>query len=81
MPRPRKPELTASRIAFNALKPLPPYYGIRVNDHYPHIDLPTLYKAVAGRIAYEEGLAALTQIVKLYPAKQARKEISTLANV
>ena len=73
MPRPRKPELTASRAAFNALKPLPHYYGMRVADHYPQIDLPTLYKAVAGRIEYEAGLEALRKIAKLYPAKQAKQ--------
>lgn len=75
MPRPKKPELTASREAFAALKPLPPYYGIRVTDHYPSIDLPTLYKAVAGRIEYDAGLEALRKIVKLYPAKQAKKKV------
>lgn len=72
MPRPKKPALTASREAFNALKPLPPYYGIRVSDHYPAIDLPRLYKAVAGRIEYDAGLEALRKIVKLYPAKKPR---------
>ena len=73
MPRPRKPTLTASRIAFNALKPLPHYYGMRVADLYPHIDLPLLYKAVAGRTEYDAGLAALRQIVQLYPAKKAAR--------
>ena len=72
MPRPKKPELTASREAFRALKPLPPYYGMRVNDHYKQIDLERLYKAVAGRIEYSEGLEALRVIVKLYPAKTAK---------
>lgn len=76
MPRPKKPELTASREAFNALKPLPHYYGMRVADLYPHIDLPLLYKAVAGRAEYDAGLAALRQIVQLYPAKKAKQAAS-----
>ena len=73
MPRPRKPELTASREAFEALKPLPHYYGMRLADHYPQIDLPTLYKAVAGRVEYEAWLEALKKIVSLYPAKKAKQ--------
>ena len=75
MARPKKPALTASREAFKALKPLPHYYGMRVTDLYPHIDLQLLYKAVAGRIEYEAGLAALKQIVMLYPAKQAKQAV------
>lgn len=73
MPRPKKPELEASRVAFNALKPLPPYYGMRVADHYPQINLPLLYIAVAGRIEYPAGLEALKKIASLYPAKQAKE--------
>ena len=76
MARPKKPELAASREAFAALKPLPRYYGMRIADLYPHIDLPTLYKAVAGRTEYEAGLQALKVIVKLYPAKKAKQAAS-----
>ena len=68
MARPKKPALTASRLAFAALRPhLPRYYGIAVSLHYPEIDLQHLYMAVAGRIEYDEGLAALRAIVKLHP--------------
>ena len=69
MARPRKPALTASRLAFAALKPLPRYYGIHVHGLFPEIDLRHLYMAVAGRIEYDEGLAALRTIVKLHPPK------------
>lgn len=75
MARPKKPTLTASREAFAALKPLPPNYGIRVSDHYPHINLQLLYSAVAGRVEYEAGLLALKHIVQLYPAKTARQAV------
>ena len=67
MARPRKPALTASRLAFAELKPkLPRYYGIHVHGMFPGIDLRHLYMAVAGRIEYDEGLAALRTIVKLH---------------
>jgi hypothetical protein len=70
MARPKKPELAASREAFKELKPLPRYYGIRVADHFPAIDVPKLQQAVAGRVEYPEGLEALKTIKRLYPSKQ-----------
>ena len=70
MARPKKPSLTASRQAFAALKPLPPNYGMRVGDHFPGIKLKLLYRAVAGRCEYPEGLKALEAICLLYPNKK-----------
>lgn len=74
MPRPKKPELEASRAEFNSLKPLPRYYGMRVGDHFKHIDVPKLQQAVAGRIEYPEGLEALKVICILYPRKKQQHQ-------
>jgi hypothetical protein len=73
MPRPKKPELEASRLAFNELKPLPSCYGVRVADHFPDIDIPRLQQAVAGRVEYPEGLEALKTILRLYPNRRKKK--------
>lgn len=70
MAKPKNMELQASREAFNALKPLPPYYGVKVADHFPSIDVPKLQQAVAGRVVYDEGLKALQIIVRMYPRRR-----------
>ena len=66
MAAPKKPSLTKSREDFDALKPLPTNYGVRVNLHFPEIDLKLLYRAVAGRVEYPAGLEALKVISRLY---------------
>lgn len=71
MPRPRNPELQASKDAFDALKSQLRYrYGDYVLDHFPEIDLDRLHQAKAGRVVYPEGLAALKMIAKLYPKRK-----------
>lgn len=75
MPRPKKPELEASRAAFNQLKPLPRYYGVRVEEHFPDIDIDKLHQAVGGRLEYPEGLEALKAICLLYPRKKAQQAV------
>jgi hypothetical protein len=75
MPRPKKPELQKSRDDFGALKPLPRYYGVRVADHFPEIDIYKLGQAVAGRIIYEEGYNALKAICLLYPRKSRASKL------
>ncbi len=45
---------------------------MRVADHFPEIDLQRLYKAVAGRIEYEDGLVALKWVKSKFPVKQAQ---------
>lgn len=70
MAAPKKPSLTASREAFEALKPLPTNYGMRVSMQFPHIDLKLLYRAVAGRVEYPAGLEALRIICTLYGVKK-----------
>ncbi|MGI4873156.1 MAG: hypothetical protein ACRYFX_18505 [Janthinobacterium lividum] len=79
MPRPKNPELEASRIEFDKLKPLPRLYGVRVNDHYPEIDIYRLGQAVAGRVVYPEGLLALRQIKALYGSKQKAQSLQPVA--
>lgn len=69
MPRPKNPDLEKSRDDFDALKPLPRYYGVRVADHFPEIDIYKLGQAVAGRVIYKEGYEALRAICLLYPRK------------
>ena len=71
MAAPKKPSLQASRDDFNALKPLPSNYGMRVSMQFPHIDLKLLYRAVAGRVEYPAGLEALKIICTLYGNKKA----------
>ena len=68
MAAPKKPSLQNSRDDFNELKPLPSNYGMRVNMHFPHIELKLLYRAVAGRVEYPAGLEALKIICTLYGA-------------
>lgn len=76
MPRPKKQELEDSRTAFNNLKPLPPYYGVRVGEMFPHIDVPKLQQAVAGRLEYPEGLEALKVICLLYSRQRAQPVVA-----
>lgn len=73
MPAHKKPSLTKSRDDFAALKPLPKNYGMRVNMHFSEIDLPLLYRAVAGRREYPAGLEALKVICALYGRKKEQQ--------
>lgn len=70
MAAPKKLSLTASRDAFEALKPLPTNYGMRVSMHFPLTDIQLLYRAVAGRVEYPAGLEALRIICTLYGVKR-----------
>lgn len=76
MARPKKPELEKSRQEFNALKPLPRYYGVRVAEHFPDIDIEILHQAVAGRVEYPEGLKALEAICAIYPRRKEQKAMA-----
>jgi len=79
MPAPKKPSLEQSRKDFEALKPLPKNYGMRVSMHFSDIDLQLLYRAVAGRVEYPEGLKALQAICLLYPSKNNQQLQPTTA--
>lgn len=74
MAAPKKPSLTASREAFDALKPLPTNYGVRVNLHFSEINLKLLYRAVAGRVEYPAGLEALKVICRLYSGANKQQQ-------
>jgi hypothetical protein len=77
MAAPKKPSLQASRDAFEALKPLPTNYGMRVSMQFPHIDLKLLYRAVAGRVEYPAGLEALKIISTLYGQKKEQRQLES----
>lgn len=70
MPKPKNPELEASRAEFEKLKPVLRYrYGEYVQDHFPEIDMYRLGQAKAGRQVYPEGLEALKMIAKMFPKR------------
>jgi hypothetical protein len=82
MPKPRNPDLQASKAAFDQLKPLLRYrYGDYVLDLFPEIDLNRLHQAKAGRVVYPEGLKALQMVAKLYPRRDAKSLTTNLESI